>query len=289
MPLWTTDQLLSEAVGGRVGERFRGLDEVDQLGAEALRIGAEQVLARPQKSEFIPGARPLSRRLLAAQWTLVLESLGLPEEPKVLELCAGGSDPVVVAADVLFGGPATYVTVNLNRKLAAELMERAEGLDLQIRIIEDDARNLSALLDDGSFDCVCFHHAVNDILQTAVAAKYGLDTRDIDWWPTERQMIEWMAHEHEQHGLTEVGLPELRAILEAAARVVKPGGALVFDHWTWEYHLALDWFPRDLFNSLIPMAREVALSLDSRLEEVTPEGLDRQWWMVLRRSWSAIH
>ncbi len=281
--MWTTDRLLSEAVGGRVGERFVGLDDVDAMDAEALRVGAEQVLARPQKSEFIPGARPLSRRLLAAQWTLVLESLGLPEEPKVLELCAGGSDPVVVAVDTLFGNRATYVTVNLNRKLAAELTERAKGLALQIEIIEDDAQNLNSIFPDESMDCVCFHHAVNDILQTAVAAKYGLDTRDIDWWPTERQMIEWMAEEHKQHGLTEVGLPELRAILEAAARVVKPGGALVFDHWTWEYHLALDWFPGDLFNHLIPLAREVALSLDTPLAEITPAGLDRQWWMVFSR------
>jgi len=284
MSLWTLDQLLSEAVGGRVGARFSGLDDVDAMDAEALRIGAEQVLARPQKSEFIPGARPLSRRLLAAQWTLVLESLDLPSEPQVLELCAGGSDPVVVAVDTLFGNRATYVTVNLNRKLAAELAERAAGLDLQIKIIEDDAQNLNALFADGSMDCVCFHHAVNDILQTAVAGKHGLDTRDIDWWPTERQMIEWMADEHRAHGLTEVGLPALRAILEAAARVVKPGGALVFDHWTWEYHLGLDWFPGELFNHLIPLAREVALSLDTPLQEITPEGLDRQWWMVLARA-----
>jgi len=282
--MWTVEHLLSEAVGGRVGERFRGLDEVDQLDAEALRVGAEQVLARPQKAEFIPGARPLSRRLLAAQWTLVLESLGLPSEPQVLELCAGGSDPVVVGVDVLFGNRATYVTVNLNRKLAAELMERAKGLDLHIKIIEDDAQNLPSIFADGSMDCVCFHHAVNDILQTAVAAKHGLDTRDIDWWPAERQMIEWMADEHRQHGLTEVGLPQLRTVLGAAAHVVKPGGALVFDHWTWEYHLALDWFPGDLFNHLIPLAREVALSLDTPLVEVTPEGLDRQWWMVLRKA-----
>jgi SAM-dependent methyltransferase len=281
--MWTPDQLLAEAVGGRVGERFRGLDDVDQLDAEALRVGAEQVLARPQKAEFIPGARPLSRRLLAAQWTLVLESLGLPPEPHVLALCVGGSDPVVVAVDVLFGSRATYWTVNLNRKLIAELLERAQSLDMKVNLIEDDAQNLGALFEPAAFDCVCFHHAVNDILQTAVAAKHGLDTRDIDWWPTERQMIEWMAAEHAQHGLTEVGLPELRTILEAAARVVKPGGALVFDHWTWEHHLGLDWFPGDLFNHLIPLAREVALSLSTPLHEVTPDGLDRQWWMVLRQ------
>jgi len=282
--MWTTEQLISEAVSGRVSRRFVGLDEVGQLSEADLAEGARQVLARPQASEFLPGARPLSRRLLAAQWTLVLESLGLPESPNVLELCAGGSDPVIVALDVLFGPRATYVTVNLNRKLAAELKERLNSLAIRARIIEDDARNLLSHFPAPMFDCVCFHHAVNDILQTAVAARHGLDTRDIDWWPTERQMIEWLAEQHQADGLASAGLPELRAILESAAQVVKSGGALCFDHWTWEHHLSLDWFPGELFNNLIPLAREVALSLPVPLEEVTPAGLDRRWWMVLRRA-----
>jgi hypothetical protein len=281
--MWTTEQLLAEAVGGRVGERFQGLDQVDQIAPGELLQGAGQVLARPQAAEPLPSARPLSRRLLAAQWTLLLESLGLPESPQVLELCAGSSDPVVVALDVLFGARAEYATINLNRKLAAELTERLAGLQLRARIIEDDARNLLQLFPEAAFDCVCFHHAVNDILQTAVAARHDYDTRDIDWWPNERQMIEWLDEQHQADGLASAGLPELRAIMEAAAHVVKPGGALCFDHWTWEYHLGLDWFPGDLFNNLIPLAREVALSLATPLEEVTPEGLDRQWWMVLRR------
>lgn len=281
--MWTAKQLLAEAVGGRVGERFVGLDEVDGLTAEELAQGAAQVLARPQKAEFIPGARPLSRRLLAAQWTLVLEALGLPQRPRVLELCAGGSDPVVVALDVLFGAEAQYITVNLNGKLAAELTERLAGLQLRASIIQDDAQNVPALFPEPQFDCVCFHHAVNDILETAAAEANGWDTRDLDWWPNERQMIEWMDEQYRADGMQAVGLPQLRGILQAAAEVVKPGGALVFDHWTWEYHLGLDWFPGDLFNSLIPIAREVALKLDTPLDDVTPEGLDPQWWMVLRR------
>jgi SAM-dependent methyltransferase len=281
--MWTLDQLLAEAVGGRVGARFRGLDEVEQLSPEELREGARQVLARPQAAEFVPGARPLSRRLLAAQWTLLLERLGLPPQPRVLEPCAGSSDPVVVALDVLFGRQASYVTVNLNRKLARELLERAASLELPIHLIEDDMQHLPAYFGKAAFDCVCFHHAVNDILQTAVAAKHGLDTRDIDWWPTERQMIEWLGQQYQEDGLASVGLPELRTILEASARAVKPGGFLCFDHWTWEYHLGLDWFPGELFNHLLPLAREVARSLPVPLEEITPPGLDRQWWMVLQR------
>lgn len=281
--MWTPTQLLAEAVGGRVGTRFVGLDEVDQLTPEQLREGAAQMLARPQKAEPIYGARPLSRRLLAAQWALVLESLNLPDQPQVLELCAGGSDPVVVALDVLFGAQAEYVTVNLNRKLADELIERLTGLDLRARIIEDDAQNVPALFPEPAFDCVCFHHAVNDILETAVAEAHGWDTRDLDWWPNERQMIEWLDESNRADGMAAVGLPQLRRIFESAAQVVKPGGALVFDHWTWEYHLGLDWFPGDLFNHLIPIAREVALSLSVPLKEITPAGLDRQWWMVLQR------
>lgn len=281
--MWTSEQLLTEAVGGRVGARFAGLDEVDQLSAADLRTGAQQVLARPQKAEFIPGARPLSRRLLAAQWTLLLEGLDWPAAPRVLELCAGGSDPVVVALDVLFGAEAEYLTVNLNRKLAAELQERLDGLQLRAQIIEDDAQNVPTLFPEPAFDCICFHHAVNDILETAVAEAHGWDTRDLDWWPNERQMIEWLDQQYQADGLAAVGLPALRAIFEAAAQVVKPGGALCFDHWTWEYHLGLDWFPGDLFNNLIPLAREVALSLSVPLVEITPEILDRRWWMVLQR------
>lgn len=281
--MWTVEQLLSEAVDGRVGERFRDLDEVDRLRPEERLAGAQQVLARPQAAELIAGAGPLNRRLLAAQWTFLLERLNLPPRPQVLEPCAGGSDPVVVALDVLFGEQASYVTVNLNRKLAKELMERAARLTLSVRLIEDDAQNLSVYFSERSFDCVCFHHAVNDILQTAVAGRYGLDTRDLDWWPMERQMIEWLDRQYREDGLVSVGLPELRRIFEAAARTVKPGGFLCFDHWTWEYHLGLDWFPGDLFNRLIPLAREVALSLSVPLEEVTPASLERQWWMVLRR------
>lgn len=281
--MWTTEQLLAEALSGRVSSRFAGEDAVRQFSPGELREGAEQVLARPQAAEVSPAGRALAARLLAAQWTLLLEGLDLPAAPQVLELCAGSSDPVVVALDALFGPAASYVTVNLNEKLAAELQARLQGLSMPGRIIPDDAQNLADHFPEASFDCVCFHHAVNDILQTAVAARHGYDTRQIDWWPNERMMIEWLGQQHEADRLASVGLPELRRILEEAARVVRPGGTLCFDHWTWAHHLTLDWFPGELFNAMIPLAREVALSLSVPLVEITPPGLDRQWWMVLRK------
>ncbi len=275
--MWTTEQLVAEAMDGRVGRRYSGRDEIGQMSRAELTEAAERSIARPQE-----GFGEVGRRVLAAQWALLLESLGLPEAPRLMELCAGGSDPVVVALDALFGASAEYFTMNLNRELADELIERTAHLELEVKIIEDDARNLRAHYAEDSFDCVCFHHAVNDILQTAIATRRGMDTREIDWWPTERKMIEWMAEQHRIDNMTSVGRPELREILGAATEAVRPGGFLCFDHWTAVSSLQQEWFPGDLFNDMIVIAREEALSPDGPLEEVTPPGLDRRWWMVLR-------
>ncbi|MGI5820147.1 MAG: hypothetical protein ACOX9R_18840 [Armatimonadota bacterium] len=276
--MWTIEQLLAEAIEGRVGRRFRGRDEVQEADRADLTRAGERSIARPQE-----GFGPVGRRVLAAQWALLLEAIDLPARPRVLELCAGGSDPVVVALDAVFGASAEYVTMNLNRKLAAELTERTEHLELEVQIVEDDAQNLRRHYAEDTFDCVCFHHAVNDILQTAIATARGMDTREIDWWPTERTMIEWMAEQYREDQMTSVGRPELRRILGAAVEVVKPGGFLCFDHWTAVSSLEQDWFPGDLFNDMVVIAREEALLLSAPLEEVTPAGLDRRWWMVLKR------
>ena len=279
--MWTPEQILHETVKARVAQRYPGGEDPGAWTEAELLDGVRGALRRPQPTDLPPASRALERRVWAAQWMLVLDSLGLPAEPRVLEPCAGGGEGVVVALDALFGSRAHYTTVNLNRPLAAELIERTRHLAIRVEVIEDDAVNLARYFPEDSLDCACFHHAVNDILQTAVAGRHGLDTRDIDWWPTERMMIEWLGAQFREDGLASAGLPELTTIIESAALAVKPGGHLVFDHWTYEGLLGLDWFPADLFQNLIPLARRVALSVGVPLEEITPPGLDRQWWMVL--------
>src|SRR5207244_1229372 len=81
------------------------------------------------------------------------------------------------------------------RPLADQLRAKLGKVRMATRIIEDDARRAETHLSPGSVDVACFHHAVNDLLQTAVAEPRGMDTRTVDWWPNERQMIEWLAEE----------------------------------------------------------------------------------------------
>ena len=66
------------------------------------------------------------------------------------------------------------------------------GLDIRVDIVEDNAANLPEHCAAGSVDLICFHHAVNDLLQTAVAHTRGMDTVTVDWWPNEEQMIRWL-------------------------------------------------------------------------------------------------
>ena len=110
-----------------------------------------------------------------------------------------------------------------------------------------------------------------------------MDTRTVDWWPNERQMIEWLAEDEAAGRLDERARPALLSAVRNAVELVKPGGYLLFDHWTWVGHREMDWFPWDLFCDLIPLARDWIGEAGMPLAEIPLAGRDPQWWMCLGR------
>jgi hypothetical protein len=109
-----------------------------------------------------------------------------------------------------------------------------------------------------------------------------MDTTAIDWFPNERQMIEWLAEDVQAGRLEQRGRPELMQIVGDAARLVRPGGYLLFDHWNWCRFIGVAWFPWDLFYNLIPMTRAWIAESGLPLTEVHLEGVDPQWWLTLQ-------
>jgi hypothetical protein len=260
--------------------------QIRALPEEAVREGARRVMTRPQPGGVSQAARLLMNPSLAVQWLSLFAELELPRSLRVFEPCAGGSEPVVLAAEIYSDGRGEYTTVNLNRPLAAQLRGKLRKVRMQTRIIEDDAARAAALLEPESVDAACFHHAINDILQTAVSEPRGMDTRTVDWWPNERQMIEWVAEEAADGRLDQRPREVLIDAIEQAAILVRPGGFLLFDHWTWEGHRDLDWFPWQLYCDLIPMTRAWVAQAGLPLTEVSLPGRDPRWWMCLRRDTS---
>jgi SAM-dependent methyltransferase len=225
---------------------------------------------------------PVLNAVLAAQYYEVFEALQPPRTLAVYEPCVGASCPVILAAEAYSGGRGSYLSLNLNKKLREELRAKIEHLRMPVKIVEEHAEQALSLLSPGSFDVACFHHAVNDILQTAVSEPRGMDTTAVDWFPNERQMIEWMDEDAKAGRLEGRGKPELMRIVGDAVRLVRPGGFLVFDHFNWCRFIGVDWFPWDLFYNLIPMTRQWVRESGLPVSEVPLEGMDPQWWMVLR-------
>ena len=85
-------------------------------------------------------------------------------------------------------------------------------------------------------------------------------------------------------GVLPVGADGKPLKMEQAVAMLKPGGYLLFDHWTWEGHHVQEWFPWELFCDLIPLARGWIGEAGLPVEECPLAGRDPRWWMCLRRS-----
>jgi hypothetical protein len=258
--------------------------EIDRMTEEQVRDAAVKGMTRPQPGETSQASRLLMNPCLTVQWLALFETLGLPKGMRVFEPCSGASEPVLFATEIYTEGRGAYTTVNLNRPLAAQFREKIGKVTLPVRSIEDDATRADLSREAGTYDVAAFHHAINDLLQTAVSEPRGMDTRTVDWWPNERQMIEWLAEEDRDGVLDERARPALLGAVRNAAELVKPGGWLLFDHWTWLAHKEMDWFPWELFCRLIPLARGWMHEAGFPLEEVRLDGYDPQWWMFWKRA-----
>ena len=279
LPLWETARVTHEVLEGAI---YRCLDETARQhldGLTGLKAKIPGALKHPKPAGL---SMHVFNAVFAAQYYEIFQALQLPRAMAVYEPCVGASTPVIVATEAYSQGKARYLAINLNRGLQEELPPQIAHLKTPIRIIECNAQLALAHLPSRSFDVACFHHAVNDILQTAVSEPRGMDTTSIDWFANERQMIEWLAEDAAAGRLDQQGRPELMQIVGDAAQLVRPGGYIIFDHCNWVHLKGAAWFPWDLFANLIPMTRRWIKESRLPLEEVHLEGLDPQWWMVLQ-------
>ena len=277
-PLWQPQRVATEITTGAIHQVLDAAARSELAAVSDLDPKVVGALAQPKPLDI---CMPVFNAVLAAQYYEVFGALQPARDLAVYEPCVGASNPVLVATEAYSHGAAKYLSINLNRRLREQLRPKIAHLQMSVRIIEDNAQQALTHLRPHSFDFACFHHAVNDILQTAVSEPRGMDTTSVDWFPNERQMIEWLAEDAQAGRLEQRGKPELLQIVRDATRIVRPGGFLLFDHWNWCRFIGVSWFPWDLFYNLIPMARAWTAACDLPLAEVRLDGVDPQWWLIL--------
>ena len=281
--MWNLEKVIEEITQGAISETLTQQHRAEVMAIPEVEL-AESVAAiiqRPPPPGIAHG-RVLSNLVYAAQYYELFGVLDLPRQLSVYEPCAGGSSPVVIATEAYSNGQGNYTTVNLNRALRMELQSKIGHLEMSVCIIDDNAQHTLEHLEPDSVDIVCFHHAINDILQTAVSEPRGMDTVTVDWWPNERQMIEWMAADFESGLINSRGKPELMEIIGKAIELTRSGGYLVFDHWAALGYRAVDWFPWEMFCELVPITRQWIEESNLPTNEIKLSDADPQWWMFLQ-------
>lgn len=279
MFLWKPAQIMLQISGGAI---FQVLDDSARNELAKIADLEEKVKSALSHPKPLDICMPVFNDVLAAQYHGIFEVVQLSRKMTIYEPCVGASNPVILAAEAYSNGNAQYTAINLNRNLREQLQHKIAYLRMNISIIEDDAQKAGDYITPGSFDVACFHHAVNDILQTAVSEPRGMDTKQIDWFSCERQMIEWLAEDAEAGLLDQCGKPQFMKIVGDAVNLVRSGGFLIFDHYNWCRFLGVPWFPWDFFYNLIPLMRQWIEESGLPVKEICLQGVDPQWWLILQ-------
>ncbi len=234
-----------------------------------------ELLTRP-----IATFTPINELYFRSKWAELFARRHGNEPLTLLEVASGDAD--MIPQTLSRTNPTSdYLTANMNVKLNESLLRRTAGLDIKLRLIDDDAANIKQYVADGSVDIVAFQHGANDVIQAILCGQNGVDTTYADWMKTLPKMIELLQEEEKNGTLEAHTKAPFLALLSRLLDLLKPDGVIAIHHYM--FQLDLDWgYPPELFENIVPMVRAWTQELDG-CQEIKLEGFDEQWWLFLQK------
>ncbi|NCA67425.1 MAG: hypothetical protein EOM87_05120 [Clostridia bacterium] len=256
-------------------------DFIDEVETDVLEAHINRVMTSPIKyvNSF---DRPLYQLYFIASWANLYNSLLEDKKISLLEVATGDSCYVINALEHHSSDKGEYVTFNLNKKLSSSFIAKNIDKAVKIKVIEDNGMNVSNYFTQNSFDIIAFHHAVNDIVQTIIAEIEGIDTINCDWWVQEPEMLRAVIKHHRNGTLKQNAYGSFIKIVDVCSQVLKTGGYMIFDNRTFAIKEGLD-YSTEFHDSYIAMAREWINESALPLKEITVDGYDSKWWMILKK------
>jgi len=216
-----------------------------------------------------------------SKWASLFEKFYMDKPFKLLEIASGDAD--MIPQTMARTNPTSdYLTANMNVKLNESLLKKTAGLDIKLRLIDDDAANIKQYVPENSVDMVAFQHGANDVIQAILCSQHGVDTTYSDWMKTLPKMIELLQDEVKNNSLDlHVKAPFL-GLISNLLDLLAEDGIIAIHHYM--FKLDLDWgYPPALFENIVPIVRGWCTELDGA-EETTVDGFDSQWWLFLKRN-----
>lgn len=257
------------------------ISELEQMNAVQLEDKLKDILevpigiSKPRVFEYL-------QLYYSASWQNLFMELNMPRALSLLEVGSGDIVYIPKALDAYSKHMGTYVTANLNRELTQNFQEKTKGMDINIQVVEDDAANIGLHYPASSFDVVAFHHAINDIIQTIIADREGIDTVNNDWWTIEPLMLQAVMDYHRKGILKDAAYQAFIQIMDTSQKQLKSGGYMIFDNITYAGYDEMG-YSSEFHSDYIQLARSWISEANLGLEEIEVDSYDKQWWMILRK------
>ncbi len=198
----------------------------------------------------------------------------------MLEVASGDAD--MIPQTMARTNPTSeYLTANMNVSLNKSLLKKTDGLDIKLRLIDDDAANIKQYVAENSVDIISFQHGANDVLQAILCGINGVDTVYSDWMATLPKMIKLLKTEISAGTFEKSVKAPFLSLISNLLDLLKKDGFIAISHYM--FQLDLDWgYPPQLFENIVPIIREWIKELDGCCE-VFEESFDPQWWMFIKK------
>ena len=216
------------------------------------------------------------------KWADALKTVHNEDSISVFEIGAGGCDivPKAIARDFVHHD-TYYVTANLNKELSQIFKWKTEHDPISIYLIEDYASNIKNHVGDKLFDVIAFEHSANDVLETILAEKHGIDTVNKSWMDILPSITELVNSEWDNNTFEDSTRDAFMRLISVCFDVLKPGGYIVIAHYQFQYNLDIG-LSADFNTNLIPMVRKWLAENKIGTEEFFDE-FDSNWWMFIRK------
>ena len=260
----------------------------DEAREEIARLSTDEIESLLQGFTKAPIIRrdssdmQLSRLYHILCWIEVLKKLSIDEDATVVEIAPGAGTSIVTAFDVISTGKGKYVSFNLNKKLTLDFKTQTEDLNLDIRIFEDDAKNVLAYIPNETVDMVAGNHAINDILETIIANKEGLDTIEEDYFEIAPRLIREYEKAYLNGTLRNLVFEDFIDIIRAIYLTLKPTGYLVLNYYIYPVEIDLGGSV-PVRSAFVNLARQWISEADIGFETVPLDGFDPKWWGFFRK------
>lgn len=216
-----------------------------------------------------------------ARWAEVLKMLCSQSNLNLLEIATGDADIIPQVLDRTHPN-SRYITANMNKILNISLLNKTKNLHILMDLIEDDAANIVEHLGEEKVDIIAFQHAVNDVIQSILCSREGIDTTDSDWMEVLPKMIKILQKETSENTLEQHAKIPFLSLLTKLLKVLKKDGMIVMNHYM--FQLDLDWgYPSELFEKMVPIIREWIKEIEG-CTEVFFHGFDTNWWIFLKKT-----